>query len=367
MRLLASSVLAIPPEAEGQSGAGFSQRPRVGTANGLAQGLIGAVTRLAGPAPTRRYRPRRYEIVTATHATIDRCRGALLGLACGDAVGTTLEFEPPGSFTPIEDMLGGGPFALRAGEWTDDTSMALCLAESLLERHGFEPVDQLERYLRWWRHGHLSSTGKCFDIGIQTRAALASFERTRSSEPASRNQELAGNGSIMRLAPVPLAFARDIEAAVEYSRQSSVTTHPARRPVDACGYLGALIASAVGGVPKEELLSEGFWRWGELHPEVNEVARGSFTRKEPPQIKGSGYVIRSLEAALWALHRTESFQDGALLAVNLGDDADTTGAVYGQLAGAIYAERGIPQQWLEKLARQDMIRDFGTLLCEMEL
>ena len=138
---------------------------------------------------------------------VGRYRGALLGLACGDALGTALEFKPPGSFTPIADLVGGGPFGLRPGEWTDDTSMALCLAESLLECRGFNPVNQLERYLRWWREGHLSSTGSCFDIGIQTRAALASFERTRSSRPAPPDPERAGNGSIMRLAPVPLAFA----------------------------------------------------------------------------------------------------------------------------------------------------------------
>jgi ADP-ribosylglycohydrolase len=185
---------------------------------------------------------------------IGRCRGALLGLACGDALGTTLEFAPPGSFAPIADMVGGGPFGLRAGEWTDDTSMALCLAESLLECRGFDPVDQLERYLRWWREGH---------------------------------------------------------------------------------------------------------------PEIEEVARGSFERREPPEIAGTGYVVRSLEAALWALHRTDTFRAGALLAVNLGDDADTTGAVYGQLAGAIYGEHGIPEEWRARLAHHDLIRDFADRLCEL--
>ena len=101
----------------------------------------------------------------------DRYRGALLGLAVGDALGTTLEFKRPGSFAPITDMVGGGPFGLKPGQWTDDTSMALCLAESLVECRGFDPVDQLRRYCRWYREGHLSSTGRCFDIGNTTRAA----------------------------------------------------------------------------------------------------------------------------------------------------------------------------------------------------
>jgi ADP-ribosylglycohydrolase len=286
----------------------------------------------------------------------------VLGLACGDALGTTLEFRAPGSFPPIQDIIGGGPFGLRAGQWTDDTSMALCLAESLLEVGAFDPVDQLQRYVRWWRQGHLSSTGSCFDIGVQTRAALAAFERQPSSEPAPPDPARAGNGSIMRLAPVSLFYAREIEAAIEFSGRSSRTTHPAPRCVDGCRYLGSLIAGAVSGLAKDELLDERYWRWSELHPEIAEVAGGSFKRKEPPEIEGSGFVVRSLEAALWALHKTDSYREGALLAVNLGDDADTTGAVYGQLAGALYGESGIPREWRERLALGDLIRDFADRL-----
>ena len=292
-------------------------------------------------------------------------RGALLGLAAGDALGTTLEFEPPGSFRPIDDMVGGGPFGLQPGQWTDDTSMALCLAESLVEREGFDPVDQLERYVRWRRHGHLSSTGVCFDIGIQTRHALDTFERTRRPYLEPVDEESAGNGSIMRLAPVALFFARDLEQAIHYSGASSKTTHPARRCIDACRYLGAVIAAAAGGAGKEELLDERFWRWGDLHPEIEEIARGSFKRKEPPEIKGSGFVVRSLEAALWALARSNSYREGALLAINLGDDADTTGAVFGQLAGALYGEEGIPPEWREKLALRETIERLADKLLRL--
>jgi ADP-ribosylglycohydrolase len=106
---------------------------------------------------------------------LERYRGTLLGLAVGDAVGTTLEFKPPGSFAQIEDMVGGGPFHLAPGQWTDDTSMALCLAESLIEQQGFDPVDQLQRYVRWYHQGYMSSTGRCFDIGNTVRQALHSF------------------------------------------------------------------------------------------------------------------------------------------------------------------------------------------------
>jgi ADP-ribosyl-[dinitrogen reductase] hydrolase len=293
-----------------------------------------------------RYRP---AAVGATPSR-DRVRGALLGMAAGDSLGTTLEFRPPGTFEPITDIVGGGPFKLNPGQWTDDTSMGLCLAQSLVDFGGFDATDQLARYVRWWREGYLSSTGACFDIGIQTREALAQFERTHSPSPASVDPEAAGNGSIMRLAAVP-----EIENAVKYSGASSMTTHPAPRPVDACRYLGAMIAAAVCGTPKAELLDARFWRWGPLDPEIAEVAAGSFKRRQPPEIKGSGYVVRSLEAALWALYNSDSFSAGALLAVNLGDDADTTGAVYGQIAGAIYGEAGIPEDWRGKLALHDQI------------
>lgn len=299
---------------------------------------------------------------------IERYRGSLLGLATGDALGTTLEFRPPGSFVPIVDMAGGGPFRLAAGQWTDDTSMALCLAESLVERRGFDPVDQLERYLRWYRHGYLSSTGRCFDIGNTVRAALEWFARTRQPYCGSPDPYTAGNGSIMRLAPVPLAYARKPREAIERSGESSRTTHGAAAAVDACRYLGALLAGAVYGVSKEELLSEryspvpGYWREHPLAPEIDEVAAGSFKRRQPPEIRGSGYVVRSLEAALWAFYQSSSFQEGCLLAVNLGDDADTTGAVYGQLAGVYYGEQGIPQAWRARLAHRELIESLAERL-----
>ena len=134
----------------------------------------------------------------------ERYRGCLLGLAVGDALGTTLEFCRPGSFTPITDMVGGGPFRLKPGQWTDDTSMALCLASSLTERGGFDARDQMERYVRWWREGYWSSTGRCFDIGNTTSAALSRFQKTGDPFAGSTDPHAAGNGSLMRLAPVPL-------------------------------------------------------------------------------------------------------------------------------------------------------------------
>jgi ADP-ribosyl-[dinitrogen reductase] hydrolase len=292
---------------------------------------------------------------------IERYRGSLLGLAAGDALGTTLEFQPPGSFAPVRDMVGGGPFRLAPGQWTDDTSMALCLAESLVERQGFDPADQLMRYLRWYREGYWSSTGQCFDIGGTVRAALQRFEKTHEPYPGSTDPGSAGNGSIMRLAPVPLFFASRPLEAIEKAAESSRTTHGAAAAVDACRYLGALLVGAVNGADKTDLLAERYtpvpeyWEGQPLVAEIDEIAAGSFKRRNPPEIQGTGYVVKSLEAALWAFYHSRSFEEGCLLAVNLGDDADTTGAVYGQLAGAVYGEGDIPQSWRSRLAQGERI------------
>jgi ADP-ribosyl-[dinitrogen reductase] hydrolase len=300
--------------------------------------------------------------------SIGRYRGCLLGLAAGDALGTTLEFRHPGSFSPVEDIVGGGPFGLGPGEWTDDTSMALCLAESLVECRGFDPLDQMRRYVRWYRQGHLSSRGRCFDIGGTVSAALRRFEQTGEPYCGSTDPFSAGNGSIMRLAPVPLFFADDPRQAIARAADSSRTTHAAAEAVDACRYLAALIVGAVRGAPKWDLLSDhfspapGLWDEQPLSPRIAEIASGSFLRREPPEIRGTGYVVPSLEAALWAFHRSSSFREGALLAVNLGDDADTTGAVYGQIAGAHYGEHAIPPSWRQKLALVDLIASLAERL-----
>jgi ADP-ribosyl-[dinitrogen reductase] hydrolase len=188
----------------------------------------------------------------------DRFRGALLGLAVGDAVGTTVEFMAPGTFPPVREMVGGGPFSLPPGAWTDDTSMALCLAESLVERRTFDPVDQLHRYVRWYRDGHWSSTGRCFDIGNATRAALERFEQTGEPYPGDAAPDAAGNGPLMKLAPVVLAYASKPAEAIRHAGESARTTHGAREAADACGAYAALLLAALNGTwPRGEGASAG--------------------------------------------------------------------------------------------------------------
>jgi ADP-ribosyl-[dinitrogen reductase] hydrolase len=285
---------------------------------------------------------------------LERFRGCLLGLAAGDAVGTTVEFSPRGSFTPLTDMVGGGPFRLKAGEWTDDTSMALCLATSLVERGGFDARDQMERYVRWHENGYLSSNGRCFDIGNTTRRALHLFKCTGSPFSGSTDPQSAGNGSLMRLAPVALIYYPDRELTWFYTAESSRTTHASQECLDACRYFGDLLCLALAGKDKAEILAP---RQGDgcMAAAVRPIVQGSYRDKSREQIRGSGYVVASLEAALWCFWRTESFEQAILEAANLGDDADTTAAICGQLAGAYYGESGIPAHWLERLAMGEEI------------
>lgn len=296
--------------------------------------------------------------------TRDRFMGCLLGLAVGDAVGTTLEFRARGSFTPIGDMTGGGPFNLAPGQWTDDTSMALCLASSLVEGGAFDPADQMSRYVRWREEGYLSSNGRCFDIGNATASALARFKRTGDPFSGSAAPNSAGNGSIMRLAPVPMFFARDPAAAVRYSAESSRTTHAAAECLDACRLFGATLVRALHGRGKEDVLL-GDARSFSGSPAIIAIAAGEYRPKGESAIRGSGYVVRSLEAALWCFDQTSSYDDAVLRAANLGDDADTTAAVCGQLAGAFYGVGGIRGRWLERLAMRPEIEGLAIRLHEL--
>lgn len=279
---------------------------------------------------------------------LDRFRGCLLGLACGDALGTTVEFAARGSFQPLTDMVGGGPFHLQPGQWTDDTSMALCLAASLLYQNGFDATDQMNRYVNWWQHGYLSSTGECFDIGSTTRRALETFLASGDPFAGSTSPTAAGNGSLMRLAPIPLFFFNDRSATLHYAGESSRTTHAAAEAVDCCRLFARTLSAALSGTERNDLLSGGEALVSS--PRVQEIARGGFTRKSRSEIKGSGYCVESLEAALWCFYTTNSWREAVLQAVNLGDDADTTGAIAGQLAGAFYGASGIPDEWISRLA-----------------
>jgi ADP-ribosyl-[dinitrogen reductase] hydrolase len=286
-------------------------------------------------------------------STVERYRGALLGLAAGDAVGTTLEFRPRGSFEPIEDMIGGGPFHLEPGQWTDDTSMALCLAASLLHCQGFDANDQMERYCDWAEHGYVSSNGRSFDIGNTVSEALRRYRLGGDPFSGSTRPESAGNGSLMRLAPVVLFYAPDLAAIQTHAAESSRTTHGAAEAIEACTMFSRMLASALRGDSKEQVL--GAVSGSTVSKRLSAVAAGEYRTQPIERIRGTGYVVDCLEAALWCFAHTDSFREAVLGAANLGDDADTTAAVCGQLAGAYHGASAIPREWLERLALRDQI------------
>lgn len=301
---------------------------------------------------------------------VDRYRGCMVGLAVGDALGTTLEFKKPGTFLPIDDIVGGGQFHLKAGEWTDDTAMTLCQAESLIECHGFNARDLMKRFVRWFRQGHMTTHGECVSIGNTVRQAIEWFERNDEPYAGPTNDLNSGTGSLMRIAPIALYFRGDPEAAIAHAVDASRVTHGSRACIDACRFFTGLVIGALEGRTREELQAPcfspvaGLWERAPLEERIAQVAAGSYKDKMPPAIRGDGFVVHALEAVLWAFARATDFRHGLLQVVNLGEDADTTGCIYGALAGAYFGIDAIPERWRAKLAKRIVIEKFATALVE---
>jgi len=294
----------------------------------------------------------------------DRCLGAMIGLAVGDAVGTTLEFKTRDDYTHLVDMIGGGPFRLEAGQWTDDTSMALALADSLIRKGKLDKTDLMQRFLAWRDHGDYSCTGRCIDYGNATDAALSHFRRTGNPNSGSADANSAGNGALMRLAPILLHHQSgdfDDGHLDALARDQGVVTHAALASTDACIAFARLLEAAITATDKSFLLTVGKSLTIE-NADVARVMSGSWRGKERDEIRSSGYVIHSLEAAIWCFDRTTSFREAILLAANLGDDADTVAAITGQLAGAFYGLKGVPNDWRRKIAWGERIEKMGRLL-----
>jgi ADP-ribosyl-[dinitrogen reductase] hydrolase len=296
---------------------------------------------------------------TTSEANRDRAIGALVGLAVGDAIGTTLEFTSRDSGKRLADMEGGGPFRLEPGQWTDDTSMAIALADSLVSCRGLDEQDLMTKFVSWWKEGAYSSTGSCFDVGMTVSGALRRFQQNGNPIAGSTDPMSAGNGSLMRLSPVAIRYWRDPDARRDAAARQSRTTHGAAEAVDACVLYADMIADAIAGQPRSEVLNG---RSGDWSGAIADIADGSWRGKPRHAVKSSGYVAHSLEAALWCVGRTGSFEESVLLAGNLGGDADTVAAITGQLAGALYGHSGIPERWLEKLHDHEMIESMATKL-----
>jgi ADP-ribosyl-[dinitrogen reductase] hydrolase len=294
----------------------------------------------------------------------ERYRGALLGLAIGDALGTTLEFCTRDQQPLHTEMLGGGAFGVAPGEWTDDTAMALCLAESLIACQGFDPHDQMKRYVRWWQQGEMSCQGRCIDIGNATLASLMRYQ-TRPETPyaGSEHASHSGNGGIMRLAPAVMV-AGSLEQAVSLAVHSSRTTHASPDCLDAAALMGSLLWRLLQGERLHDVLAEPL-RQNYQGAAIHRIVEGCFKEMPRLAVSSSGYVINTLEAAFWCCWQAGSLEEALILAANLGDDADTVAAVTGQLAGAAFGASGIPDRWLERLAWHADIQTKADQLLEL--
>lgn len=266
---------------------------------------------------------------------MNKTLGSFIGMAIGDAMGAPVEFSMPGDFEPIVDYRAGGPFNLPAGYWTDDTSMAICIAESLLLNKEMNLESQMNYFLNWYRYGYASSTGYCFDIGNGTERAIQNFEQSGKINLGPESS--GGNGSLMRIAPIPIAFIHhSLEEVKEACRLNSLLTHNIYT-ANLTAEFGGLLYKALNGASKEEL--------------VCTEHNLDFTN-----VRNSGYAPKALSAALFHFHSTKTFEEAIIQAVNYGEDSDTIGAITGQLAGAFYGLSSISEKWINCLHKVDYLK-----------
>jgi ADP-ribosyl-[dinitrogen reductase] hydrolase len=268
----------------------------------------------------------------------DKLKGCFFGLAVGDALGVPLEFQPRDVFPLVVDMIGGGVFELNPGEWTDDTSMALCLGDSLITNKGFVASDIMNNFIQWVWEGEWSHNGKCFDIGIATRTALHQYLKTHDPFAGSTDPQSSGNGSIMRLAPVPVYYKNDLDDCIHYSILQSKLTHASPACLQISAEMSQMIWELSNNVPLADIINVDYYR--------------GISRE---YVKSSGYVVHTFDAAKWAICNTNSFETALIKAVNLADDSDTVGAVTGQIAGALYGYNNIPKRWLDVLVWKEQL------------
>ena len=301
---------------------------------------------------------------------LSRARGALVGLAVGDAVGTTNEFKVASTFKPITDMVGGGPFLLKPGQWTDDTSMALCLADSLLAKGRYDSFDVMERYMRWFKEGYRSSTDVCFDIGGQVRAALFAFEREQRIPRTAERTTSAGNGAIMRLAPVVIAGFehREIREIVVTAGLSARETHYSVEAEAATEVFAALLVGALLGWAPEHIINVGWASTGHAFDEMAaRVISTDPAERASWESETSGYIVHGLRLAVHGLLDFPSFKDATLAIANMGGDSDTNAAIYGQLGGAYFGIEAIPASWRSTLHQGEEIDALARALVDLRL
>jgi len=285
------------------------------------------------------------ETLSAARGLRARFQGTLVGLACGDAVAAATQYARPGRFACVGDLLGGGPFDLPRGAWSDDTSMALCLAESLLEC-GFDARDQLARYRRWQGSGYLSATGQCVGITAGTARALALSRWRRHTFFGTHDPQSQDPEALSRVAPVALYYFAHPGRAMEQSAEAARTTCQAPAVLAACRSLAQALHAALSGQPKEAILEQA--------RATPEILPQPVPAAATPPVPGAT-APEALALALEAFKNTGNFRDAVLAAANLGGNCDVVASVCGALAGAHYSAGAIPTMWRNSLMKQQLI------------
>ena len=265
-------------------------------------------------------------------------KDAVYGAAVGDAFGVPYEFCGRNSFAVKSKMIGGGSHGQPAGTFSDDTSMMLACCDSLKENNGkIDIEDMRRRFVEWARYGKYAIDASVFDIGMTVSSALS---RGRGMTGERDN----GNGSLMRI--IPLAF---ISATDEEIAQVSAITHAHRISIEACQCYVKIARLLTADTPKDTTVKSSI-------PKSSEFERLAHIKDlDQNKISSGGYVVHTLEAALWCLMTTDNYKDCVMKAVDLGGDTDTTGCVAGGLAGILYGKDSIPKAWLETLRGKDII------------
>lgn len=302
-------------------------------------------------------------------------KSAILGVVVGDALGCPVQFESRAEVArhPVTGMRGYGTFNLPAGSWTDDSSLTLALLESIRRNDGVNECDIMDNFVKWLDVGAFTPYGYAYDIGRGTMNAIREYKRTRDPHRAGGDSETNnGNGSLMRIMPAVLYAIEkglaDGEAVAVVHRVGSLT-HAHIRANIACGlyyFMAKAILTAQGSLPDRvrQGMNQGFAFYERFLADRGELASydrlrdlSAFAALPPDDIRSTGYVVDALEAAVWALVTTDTFEDALLKAVNLGDDTDTVAAIAGGLAGLAYGWEAIPADWLSAIQKREWIEN----------
>ncbi|KAL4882385.1 ADP-ribosylation/Crystallin J1 [Aspergillus karnatakaensis] len=313
-----------------------------------------------------------------------RIKGSIFGVAVVDALGGPVEFQPRGSFEPVTGFQHNEHFNVPPGTWTDDTTMTLCLAKSLIDSSGeLIPQTAIRYYIDWFENGYLSATGECFDIGGTTTKAIMIWEHYFDTSPhirkddpngheggqpaidnALKRENFCGNGSLMRISPIGLVYFRDMDEALYNAAASSNVTHPYPACAECCTIYTKLMVLSLNGASKDGLakaVAATTFKDTKIRERLGGyTSLADWEAQDEDNIKSSGFVTSTLEAALWSFFTTSTFAEGALRAVNLGWDADTVGAVYGGLAGAFYGFQAIPAEWVGGLQKREVVEEIAS-------